>query len=152
MTTSAVVSNTPETAVVTSAVLKLSAKAAGSRLTFLTRRLPVPKLPKDTSIVASAVTAMNSPKPAAPRTRATMTKYAPCRRPRTPLRAHIHAVLATSRSGCAVPAPPGADVPRSALTGTGASDRRGQGPEEDPQVEPERPVADVVRVASFLPG
>src|SRR5437016_2892579 len=69
---------------------------------------------------------------------------------RSALRAHIHAVLATTRSGRVVAVPAGADVPRSALAGTGASNRRGQGPEEYPQVEPQRPVPDVVRVARFL--
>ena len=43
------------------AVLQLSARVAGSRLTFLTRRLPVPQLPNGTSIAARAATAMNSP-------------------------------------------------------------------------------------------
>src|SRR5712691_3577268 len=61
-------------------------------------------------------------------------------------------VLATSRSGDVVPARAGADTPRSALAGTGTSEGRRQGAEQDPQVEPQRPVADVVRVARFLTG
>ena len=60
-TTNAVVSSSPDTVVVTSAVLQLSARAAGSRLTFLTRRFPVPKLPNGATIAASATVAMNSP-------------------------------------------------------------------------------------------
>src|SRR5437867_1995064 len=71
---------------------------------------------------------------------------------RMPLRAHIQAVFATRRSGRAVPAAGDADPPMSALTGTGTSDGRGQRPEEDPKVEPQRPVADVVGVARFLTG
>jgi len=60
-TTNDIVSSSPDTAVVTSAVLQLSAMAPGSRLTFLTRRLPVPRLPNGASIAASAAAAMNSP-------------------------------------------------------------------------------------------
>jgi len=54
-------STTPAMPVVTSAVLQLSAMVAGSRLTFLTRRLPVPKLPNGASIAARTETPMNSP-------------------------------------------------------------------------------------------
>src|SRR5213593_2775609 len=64
---------------------------------------------------------------------------------RTPLRAHIHAVFVTSRSGNTVP-------PRSALAGTSTSEGRRQGAEQNPQVEPQRPVADVIRVARCLAG
>ena len=59
-TTSAVVSSSPDTAVVTSAALQLSARAAGSRLTFLTMRLPVPKLPNGASIAVSTATAASA--------------------------------------------------------------------------------------------
>src|SRR6266849_6478363 len=69
-----------------------------------------------------------------------------------PLRAHIHAVFATSRPGGVVPAPACTGTSRSALAGTGASEGRRQRAEQDPQIEPQRPVADVVGVAGFLPG
>src|SRR5215470_445242 len=75
---------------------------------------------------------------------------------RTAPRAHIHAVLAMSRSDRpATVTAPGAISPAivgTALAGTGASERRGQRAEEDPEIEPERPVANVVGVPRFLPG
>src|SRR5213593_4600925 len=71
---------------------------------------------------------------------------------RTPLRAHIHAVFATSRSRDVVPTPAAAGTPSSALAGTGPSEGRWQRAEQDPQVEPQRPVADVERIPRFLAG
>src|SRR5262245_33503476 len=57
-----------------------------------------------------------------------------------------------SRSCDVVPAPAAAGTPRSALAGTGTPKRGRQGAEQDPQVEPQRPVEDVERVARFLAG
>src|SRR2546426_1012560 len=45
-----------------------------------------------------------------------------------------------------------AGTPSSALAGTGPSEGRGQRAEQDPQVEPQRPVADVERIPRFLAG
>src|SRR3989449_7911652 len=83
-----------------------------------------------------------------------MTKYAAGRTMRTPPRAHIHAVLMARRFVRArwtvAVDEMSADIAVRTLTGTRTSNGGGKRPEQDPEIEPERPVPDVIRVPRFL--